>query len=62
MSDGRRVGIYVRKDRIRIFGRGNIRILVYEYVSPAVKAPILSEACIRVRVKYFYSFMTFGPY
>ena len=30
--------------------------------SPAVKAPILSEACIRVRIKYFYSFMTFGPY
>jgi len=30
--------------------------------SPAVKAPILGEACIRVRIKYFYSFMTFGPY
>jgi len=31
-------------------------------ISPAVKAPILGEACIRVRIKYFYSFMTFGPY
>ena len=32
------------------------------HLSPAVKAPILGEACIRVRIKYFYSFMTFGPY
>ena len=31
-------------------------------ISPAVKPPILSDACIRVRIKYFYSFMTFGPY
>ena len=30
--------------------------------SPAVKPRILSDACIRVRIKYFYSFMTFGPY
>jgi len=36
-------------------------ISIFEY-SPAVKAPILGEACIRVRIKYFYSFMTFGPY
>ena len=28
----------------------------------AVKPPILGDACIRVRIKYFYSFMTFGPY
>ena len=35
--------------------------MVWPY-SPAVKAPILGEACIRVRIKYFYSFMTFGPY
>ena len=31
-------------------------------ISQAVKPRILSEACIRVRIKYFYSFMTFGPY
>ena len=31
-------------------------------ISPAVKPQILSDACIRVRIKYFYSFMTFGPY
>jgi len=30
--------------------------------SPAVKAPILGDALISVRIKYFYSFMTFGPY
>ena len=30
--------------------------------SPAVKPPILSDACIDVRIKYFHSFMTFGPY
>ena len=30
--------------------------------SPAVKPPILGDACIRVRIKYFYSFMTFRPY
>jgi len=30
--------------------------------SPAVKPPILSDACIGVRIKYFYSFMTFGLY
>jgi len=29
--------------------------------SPAVKPRILSDACILVRIKYFYSFMTFGP-
>jgi len=31
-------------------------------ISPAVKPPILGDACIRVRIKYFYSFMTFGSY
>ena len=30
--------------------------------SPAVKPPILGDECIRVRIKYVYSFMTFGPY
>jgi len=36
--------------------------LSFIYNSPAVKAPILGEACIRVRIKYVYCFMTFGPY
>ena len=41
---------------------GLIRFLSHSTCSPAVKPPILSDACIRVRIKYFYSFMTFGPY
>jgi len=43
-------------------GFGDGRFLQKKPSSPAVKAPILGEACIRVRIKYFYSFMTFGPY
>ena len=30
--------------------------------SLAVKPPILNDACIDVHIKYFHSFMTFGPY
>jgi len=41
---------------------GSISLVSVYYSSPAVKPPVMGEACIRVRIKYFYSFMTFGPY
>ena len=31
-------------------------------VHSLIKSLILGDACIRVRIKIFYSFMTFGPY
>ena len=44
---------------MQVFGLLQLSQQLY---SPAVKPPILTDACIRVRIKYFYSFMLFGPY
>ena len=45
------------------FGRVRLIMAMNQWtpLSPALKPRILSEPCIDVRIKYFYSFMTFGP-